>query len=51
MFDVGLGEFLLIVLVAVVILGPQRSAGVFRELGKWFRKLEAEWNDAKRTLE
>jgi Sec-independent protein translocase protein TatA len=48
---VGLGELLVIALVAVVVLGPKRCADVFREVGKLLKKIEAEWNDAKRTLQ
>jgi sec-independent protein translocase protein TatB len=51
MFDVGLGELLVITFLAIVILGPKRCVEVFREAGKWLKKLEAFWNDAKRTLE
>lgn len=50
MFDIGLGELLVIGLVAVFFLGPERSKKLFAEVGKWLKKIEAEWTAAKKEL-
>lgn len=47
MFDVGLGELLIIAFVAAVILGPTRCIKIFREAGKWLKKIETEWKTLK----
>jgi len=37
MFDIGMGEFVLIAVVAVLILGPDRLPRAISELVKWAR--------------
>ena len=39
MFDIGWGEFLLIGIVALIVIGPKELPGVLRTLGQWMTKL------------
>lgn len=43
MFDIGLGELLMIGLVAVLFLGHERSKKLFTEFGGWLKRIEALW--------
>lgn len=38
MFDLGFWEFLLIMIVALLVIGPERLPAVARQAGKWFSK-------------
>ena len=38
MFDIGGWEFLIIVVVAIVIIGPKDLPGMIRSVGGWIRK-------------
>jgi sec-independent protein translocase protein TatB len=40
-FGIGTNEFLIIMLLAVIVLGPERLARVAREAGKLMRNLKA----------
>ena len=51
MFDFGFGELLLIAVVALVVLGPERLPKVARLAGLWARKARAQWNAVKAELE
>ncbi len=50
MFDIGLGELLIVGLVAFLFLGPERLKKFFSELGGWLKKIEAQWTAAKKEL-
>jgi len=51
MFDIGFGELLLIAVVALVVLGPERLPKAARLAGLWVRKARAQWNAVKAELE
>lgn len=51
MFDFGFGELLLIAVVALVVLGPERLPKIARLAGLWARKARAQWNAVKAELE
>ena len=51
MFDVGFGELLLIAVVALVILGPERLPKAARFSGLWVRRARAQWYSVKAELE
>lgn len=38
MFDIGFTEILIILIVALVVIGPERLPGVARQLGRWIGK-------------
>jgi sec-independent protein translocase protein TatB len=51
MFDVGFAEILLLSLVALVVLGPERLPRVARTLGGLARKARTSWLSLKRSIE
>ena len=51
MFDVGFSELLLVALVALVVLGPERLPRAARFLGLWVRRARAQWHSVKSELE
>lgn len=51
MFDLGFGEMLMIGLVALVVLGPERLPKAARFAGLWVRRARAQWYSVKSELE
>ena len=51
MFDIGFSELLLIAVVALVVLGPQRLPKAARFAGLWVRKARAQWYSVKAEFE
>ena len=51
MFNVGAGEIVLILVVALIILGPQRLPELARGLGKFMREFRRQTDDVRGTLE
>jgi len=51
MFDVGFGEILLIAVVALLVLGPERLPKAARFAGLWVRRARAQWYSVKAELE
>lgn len=51
MFGMGLTEILLIAIVAVLFLGPDKLPSTMIEIAKFFRSVKGTVNSAKATLE
>ena len=51
MFDFSFGEMLVVALVALVVLGPERLPKAARFAGLWVRKARAHWHSVKSELE
>jgi sec-independent protein translocase protein TatB len=51
MFDVGFTEILLLSLVGLLVLGPERLPRVARTLGGMARKARSSWLSLKRQIE
>ena len=51
MFDIGFSELLLIAVVALVVLGPERLPRAARFAGLWVRRARAQWYAVKSELE
>ena len=51
MFDVGFFELLVIGVVALVVLGPERLPKAARFAGLWVRKARAQWYSVKSEFE
>ncbi len=51
MFDFSFGEMLVVALVALVVLGPERLPKAARFAGLWVRKARAQWHSVKTELE
>ena len=51
MFDLGFFELLVIAVVALVVLGPERLPKAARVAGLWVRKARAQWYSVKSEFE
>ena len=51
MFDFSFGEMLIVALVALVVLGPERLPTAARFTGLWVRRARAHWFSMKAELE
>ena len=51
MFDIGFFELLVIGVVALVVLGPERLPKAARYAGLWVRKARAQWYSVKAEFE
>ncbi|WP_443191644.1 Sec-independent protein translocase protein TatB [Pseudomonas indica] len=51
MFDVGFTELLLVGLVALLVLGPERLPGAARTTGLWIGRLKRSFNAIKTEVE
>ncbi len=51
MFDIGFSELLMIAVVALVVLGPERLPKAARFAGLWVRRARAQWYSVKSELE
>ncbi len=51
MFDIGFTELLLVGLVALVVLGPERLPGAVRTAGLWAGRLKRSFNNIKAEVE
>lgn len=51
MFGMGFGEMLVILILAVVFLGPEKIPETARSLGKWFYELKSSMDDIKKSFE
>ncbi len=47
MFDVGLSELVVIMVVALVVIGPKRLPAVARSMGRWWANLQRYINRIK----
>ncbi|MFM7123446.1 MAG: Sec-independent protein translocase protein TatB, partial [Fluviibacter sp.] len=48
MFDIGFSEILLVAVVALVVIGPERLPGVARNVGRYAGRLQRYVHDIKR---
>ena len=51
MFDVGFSELLVIAVVALLVLGPERLPGAARTAGSFLRKAREGWNSVRGEFE
>lgn len=51
MFDIGFSELLMIAVVALVVLGPERLPKAARLAGLWVRRARAQWHSVRADLE
>ena len=50
MFDIGWSEMLVIVVVAIIVIGPRDLPGVLRTVGKWVGKARSLSREFQRNL-
>jgi len=51
MFDIGFSELLVIAVVALIVLGPERLPKAARFAGLWVRRARAQWYSVRDELE
>jgi len=51
MFDIGFSELIVIAVVALVVLGPERLPRAARFAGLWVRRARAQWYSVKSEFE
>lgn len=51
MFDFSFGEMLVVAVVALVVLGPERLPKAARFAGLWVRRARAQWHSVRDELE
>ena len=50
MFGIGFSEFLIIAIVAIVIVGPERLPGMARTIGRFAWEMRRAWDDVRQTV-
>ncbi|MFZ9492885.1 MAG: Sec-independent protein translocase protein TatB, partial [Burkholderiaceae bacterium] len=50
MFDIGFSEMLMIAVIALVVLGPERLPRVARQVGQWTGKLQRYVSEVKSDI-
>lgn len=51
MFDIGFAELIIIGVVSLVVIGPERLPGAIRTASTWLRRIKRGFNDIKREVE
>jgi len=51
MFDMGFAEMMVIGIVALIVIGPERLPSAARSAGKWFAKIKNFVNSVKNDVE
>ncbi|MCF6262621.1 MAG: Sec-independent protein translocase protein TatB [Xanthomonadales bacterium] len=51
MFDIGFAELALLMLIGLLVLGPERLPRVARTLGLYLRKARNAWGNVKQSIE
>ncbi len=46
MFDIGSTEFLFIIIIAIIVLGPEKLPDALKTTGKMIGKMKRMWRDA-----
>lgn len=50
MFDIGFSEMFLIMVIALVVIGPERLPGVARKVGRFIGQAKRSFNHLKREI-
>ncbi len=51
MFDFSLGKLLIVALIALIVLGPDKLPGAARTVGAMIRRLRASWENVRADVE
>jgi len=51
MFDIGFAELVIIAVVGLLVIGPERLPGAIRTVSLWINRLKRGFNDIKREVE
>jgi len=51
MFDIGFAELIIISIVALLVIGPERLPGAVRTASAWLRRLRRSYNEIRHEIE
>ena len=51
MFDIGFAELLIIAVVALLVIGPERLPGAIRTTSAWVSRIRRGFNDIKQEVQ
>lgn len=51
MFDIGFWELVVIAIIGLLVVGPERLPGFAREAGRWIRRVRRLTGDARREIQ
>ena len=51
MFDIGFTELLIVAIVGLLVIGPERLPGAIRTASAWLGRIKRGFNDIKREVE
>ena len=51
MFDIGFAELVIIAVVGLLVIGPERLPGTIRTVSLWLNRLKRGFNDIKREVQ
>lgn len=51
MFDIGFAELLIIAVVALIVIGPERLPGAVRTASAWLNRFRRSFNEIKREVQ
>lgn len=51
MFDIGFWELVVIAVIGLLVVGPERLPGFAREAGRWIRRVRRLTGDARREIQ
>ncbi len=51
MFDIGFAELLIIAVVSLLVIGPERLPGAIRTASLWLNKIKRGFNDIKQEVQ
>lgn len=51
MFDIGFAELLLVMVVGLLVIGPERLPETIRTLALWMARIKRQFNETKRDIE
>jgi sec-independent protein translocase protein TatB len=51
MFDIGFAELLIIAVISLLVIGPERLPGAIRTGAQWLNKLKRGFNDVKHEVQ
>ena len=51
MFDIGFTELVIVAIVGLLVIGPERLPGAIRTASAWLGRIKRGFNDIKREVE
>lgn len=51
MFDIGFSEMFMVLVIALIVIGPERLPGVAKKIGKYIGKAKRSFENVKREVQ